>query len=276
MTTVGVIRIRVIPVYGDMAMKAPMVVWPTLQHLKSGSTIIESNWTRCYGAKAWKRSGSMRPFSLVEVARSKRPPGCNDMRPAYALAEYCEGSPNSDGDNASLAGCAGSQDLTAFQDIVERLQGKIFSVSYALLGSFPEADVTAQKVFVRLYRTPRCAERQDIIQYAYRLAVDQCRIELRVRRVRRFFAWSTSSAPVPDRCRFAATHECRERGLALRYLAMLPRKERALLVLREVAGQSVEGIAQIMNMKPGAVRKHLFSARQRLLRIIPAADKQAR
>ncbi|MCL4486676.1 MAG: sigma-70 family RNA polymerase sigma factor [Chloroflexi bacterium] len=198
------------------------------------------------------------------------------MRPAYALAEYCAASPDPDGGNLPLPGRAKVQDLTAFHEIVERLQGKIFSVSYALLGSVPEADATAQKVFVRLYRTARPVARPDLIQYAYRLAIDQCLIELRLRHARRFFAWFTSSAAVPDRGGLAPIDECRERDLALRYLAMLPRRERALLVLREVAGQPVEGIAQIMDMKPGAVRKHLFSARRRLLRIVPAVNQQAR
>lgn len=197
------------------------------------------------------------------------------MRPAYALAEYGAASPDSDGGNLPLPRCAGMLDLTAFREIVDQLQGKIYLVSYVLLGSVPEADVTAQKVFVRLYRTARPIARMDLIQYAYRIAINQCLIELRLRHVRRFFAWFANSSPVPERVRLAVTDECRERNLALGYLAMLPPKERALLVLREVAGQPVDGIAKIMNMKPGTVRKHLFSARQKLLRIVPATHSQA-
>jgi len=56
---------------------------------------------------------------------------------------------------------------------------------------------------------------------------------------------------------------------------MLPERERALLVLREVADQPVEDIAKIMSMDQSAVRKQLFSARQRLLSAVSAVDKQA-
>lgn len=198
------------------------------------------------------------------------------MKPVYAFVECCAATRDSDGGDLPLLKCVQAQDQIAFREIVERLQSKIFSVSYALLGSAPEADAVAQNVFVRLYRTVRPVARwQDIPQYAYRLAIDQCLVELRRRRVRKLFAWLTRSAPIPERNRLPATDESRGRILALHYLAMLPKRERALLVLREVADQPVEDIAKIMSMDPGAVRKHLFSARQRLLIAVSAVDKQA-
>jgi RNA polymerase sigma factor (sigma-70 family) len=197
------------------------------------------------------------------------------MRAVYALAEYCAASPDAEGGNASTPGWAGVQDLTAFHEIVEQLQGKVFAVSYAMLGSAPEADDTAQRVFVRLYRAARPRAQQDLIRDAYRIAIDQCLCDLRLRRARRFWAWFAGSARVPARHRLVVTEGCQERNLALRYLAMLPPGERALLVLREVAVQPVDGIANIMSMKPSTVRQRLFSARQRLLRIVPAVNRQA-
>lgn len=199
------------------------------------------------------------------------------MTPVYAFVECCAATRDSNGGDLPLLKCAQSQDQIAFREIVERLQSKIFSVCYALLESAPEGEAVAERVFVRLYRRARpAASQQDLTQYAYRLAIDQCLAELRLRRVRKLFARVTRSASIPDRRRLPETDEGRRRtlALALHCLAVLPKTERVLLVLREVADQAVEDIANIMRMDPVAVRKQLFSARQRLLTAVSAVDKQ--
>ncbi|MCZ2078581.1 MAG: RNA polymerase sigma factor [Bryobacterales bacterium] len=197
------------------------------------------------------------------------------MTPVYAFVECCAATRDSNGGDLPLLKCAQAQDQIAFREIVERLQSKIFLVCYALLESAPEGEAVAERVFVRLYHRARpAASQQDLTQYTYRLAIDQCLAELRLRRVRKLFARVTRSASIPDRRRLPETDEGRRRTLALHCLAMLPKRERVLLVLREVADQAVEDIANIMRMDPVAVRKQLFSARQRLLTAVSAVDKQ--
>lgn len=60
-----------------------------------------------------------------------------------------------------------------------------------------------------------------------------------------------------------ATDEKRVQTLVFRGLSKLPEKERALLVLKEVVDQTVEEIADIMDLEPAAVRRRLSAARQR-------------
>lgn len=197
------------------------------------------------------------------------------MKPVCELAQCCVAPPDSDHEDLSLHKWAQVRDLTSFRKLVQRLQGQIFSVAYALLGSESEADRAAQKVFVRLYHSARPLDReQEVFEYAYRFAIEQVLVELRLRRLRNLMPWHKE--PVPDRDRLSATDECRERTLALQYLAVLPAKERALLVLREVANQPVESVAKIMQMKPAAVRKRLFSARQKLLSVAPLGGEAKR
>lgn len=58
-----------------------------------------------------------------------------------------------------------------FREVVEKLKAKVFSVSSALLGNAVEADVAAQKVFVRLYNNAEdVARKYDFITYVYLLA----------------------------------------------------------------------------------------------------------
>ena len=222
-----------------------------------------------YEATARRRPGPPGPYvSLTDMG----------VRPAYAFVECGAATRDSDGGKLPLPKCGHTLEQTAFREIVERLQGRIYSIGFALLGSASEADVAAQTALVRLYRTPRLLERQqDQIHCAYRLAVDQCLVEWRQRRARKLFAWLTlkKAESLPDRDRLLATDESRKQALALHCLAMLSERQRALLVLREVAGQPVEDIAKIMKMDSGAVRNGLFSARQRLLNVVLAVDKEA-
>lgn len=60
-----------------------------------------------------------------------------------------------------------------------------------------------------------------------------------------------------------ATDENRVRISIVRALSKLPEKERALLVLKEVVDQTVEEIADIMDLEPAAVRRRLSAARQK-------------
>lgn len=192
------------------------------------------------------------------------------MRPVYALAEFSV-APDPAGEDLPVQRCVQVRDQTAFREIVEQLGSQIYSVCYALLGSAPEADQAAQKVFVRLYHAARpLARQQDVIVGAYRVAIEQSLSELRLRRLRKLLS-SFTGAPAA-REGTVAIDESRERTLALRYLAVLPSRLRVLLVLREVADQPVDTIAKIMKMKPRTVRRRLLSARQKLLKICPAVE----
>jgi DNA-directed RNA polymerase specialized sigma24 family protein len=141
-----------------------------------------------------------------------------------------------------------------FRKIVEQLKARVIAVSYALLGDQQEADIAAQKTFVHLYRAAgRLDPPVDLDGLAYRLAIEQCFD--RLKRYRKPPPHSGSGR--------------RER--LLRVLSALPDLERALIVLREVAQQSVEGIATIMQMDPAVVRHQLFLVRQKLRNFSTAA-----
>jgi RNA polymerase sigma-70 factor (ECF subfamily) len=169
-----------------------------------------------------------------------------------------------------------ANDRIAFREVVEQLKNKVYSVSYALLGNASEADVAAQKIFVRLYHAAgRVGRQRDLMKCAYRFAIDQCMVELRRRRIRKLFGWLVGPTSIPDPNALAKTDENRERILVVRSLSMLSDKERALLVLKEIADQTVEEIADIMHLEPATVRRRLYDARQRF-RISVAAAEVAR
>ena len=185
------------------------------------------------------------------------------MKALCEFPECCGGAGNPGNREAQLLKNIQAPDRLAFRELVDKFQSKVFSVSYALLGDAREADEAAQRVFVTMYRKARWIDQEgDYLKLVYQLAIDQCFDELRTRRLRKSFAWllghwsnTTQLTELTGRNR---------QGLLLRALSLIPDKERALLVLREVANQSVEDIAEIMHMESQVVRRKLFVARKKL------------
>lgn len=193
-------------------------------------------------------------------------------RPCW-FVDCCAGTSNPDSREVQLLNQVQAHDRIAFRDIVEQLKSRVFAVSYALLGNASEADVAAQKVFVRLYHAAgRASPQHELLKCAYRFAIDQCMVELRTRRIRKLFGWLVGPTSIPDPNALAKTDENRERILVVRGLSKLPEKERALLVLKEVAEQTVEEIADIMHLDPATVRRRLYDARQRFGNSVAAAE----
>ena len=188
------------------------------------------------------------------------------MKALCEFAECCRGAGDPSSREEQPRRAAQTQDHVAFRELVEKLQGRVFCVAYALLGDLQEADETAQKVFVTMYRKPRCVEgERGYLTWAYQLAVDQCLKALWARRLRQSFIWLSGHTSTSKATATPASSGKNQRVPLLRALSAVPHKERALLVLREVGEQSVEDIATIMHMDSPTVRRRLFDARKKLL-----------
>jgi RNA polymerase sigma-70 factor (ECF subfamily) len=187
-----------------------------------------------------------------------------EMKALCEFAECC-GANNPGNRDAQLLKNIQAPGRLAFREIVEAYQNRVFSVSYALLGDAQEADEAAQKVFAAIYRTHYIDRERNEIRWVYRLTVKQCLGVLRTRRRHKFFAWLTGRSSDSTVAELPAAPGRGQKVLLLRAFSMVSDKERALLVLSEVANQSVEDIAEIMHMESPAVRRRLFVARKRLL-----------
>lgn len=199
------------------------------------------------------------------------------MKPACVLTGFCLRFFERDAGSFRSSGVAHVQDTATFRSLVERLNRQIFQVAYALVGNAAEADRIAQNVFVRVYyRAQLAAPQEDVVQYAFRLAIEESFAALRRRRLWNLLSWLRGSATVSDRFHPKESSPSRAAKLALGYLAMIPMRERALLVLREVAALPIDAIAVIVDIEACTVRKGLLSARLRLLRAsVPKEDKSA-
>ena len=162
---------------------------------------------------------------------------------------------------APLMQRVGARDDVAFRSLVEQYQSLIYSFAYALTGNRDEADELAQKVFVRAYRDSAGSNRSmPVLTWLYRMALEECLFQERVQApkriaaaIRSVFVRSTGNA-----------EDSSQRIKLRKALKTLSPKARVVLLLREVAGQSVSDLVQITGDDATTIRKQLVSARQRL------------
>jgi RNA polymerase sigma-70 factor (ECF subfamily) len=166
-----------------------------------------------------------------------------------------------------------SGDHSAFRDLVERYQTKIFSIVYRILRNRQDTEDIAQIVFTKAYFAINSFDcRSSILTWMCRIAVNECYSYLRKRRVRRAFENDSGADDLyADENRFGASPQpsadsrTAARDLLHKLLARLPEEDRVLLVLKEVEGHSVGELAQMTGATESAIKTRLFRARQKLV-----------
>jgi RNA polymerase sigma-70 factor (ECF subfamily) len=168
-------------------------------------------------------------------------------------------------------------DPEAFARLVALHEGMVFNLAARLLGDSEEARDVAQNVFLHVYRKLGQFEgRSGLRTWIYRITVNQCHNRRRWWRSRR----KEKERPLedvtsgPDAIRLAddrpetspfAQVRRRERARRVQHaLLELSFDHRAVLVLREIEGQSCEAIAAALGIAVGTVKSRLSRAREAL------------
>jgi len=166
-----------------------------------------------------------------------------------------------------------SGDQTAYREIVERHQAKVFSVIYRLLRNRQDTEDTAQVVFTKAYFAMESFDcRCSILSWICKIAINECYTHLRKRRVK--IAFEPGGEEELDReIRFGASPtpgadtSAAARDLLHKMLAKVPADDRWLLVMKEVEGHSVGELMEMTGASESSIKTKLFRARQKLLQI---------
>ncbi|MDQ3586410.1 MAG: RNA polymerase sigma factor [Acidobacteriota bacterium] len=171
-------------------------------------------------------------------------------------------------------------DAAAFEQLMIAHERRVVATAWRLLGDREDARDAAQEVFLRVYKyLHRYRPGQDFQGWLYRITVNVCHDVARKRRAHEGGGRQTATTEdepglfeniaAPSREGGDAEASAllnQQRAFLARALALLPEKERAALVLRDLEGLSTEEVASILGSRPVTVRSQISSARQKLKR----------
>jgi len=184
-----------------------------------------------------------------------------------------EGTERSVGDR-ELVRRAQHGDKQAFEVLVVKHQGRVFAVARGILRNREDVEDIAQQVFLKAYFSlKRFDQRAAFSTWLYKITVNECWDLLRKRKVRPLVFESELTEEqahiyqsTEQKSEFApdVSEQMETRQQLDRWLDCLEERDRAMLVLKEVQGFTVEEIAEIMGINGNTVKVRLFRARQKI------------
>ncbi len=197
--------------------------------------------------------------------------------PAAAAASAIETAGDQD---RILVDRARTGDIGAFEMLVRRYQGWVFTLAVRMLGDRGEAEDMAQEIFLKAYGGLKGFKgASQFSTWLYAIASHHCLNQLEARRRRPLPHRQTSDRPdraeksppvILDRLADQAPRAdaLLERADLARIvqaeLANLTAEHRIILVLRDIQGLSYEEIAQTLRLELGTVRSRLHRARMEM------------
>jgi len=180
---------------------------------------------------------------------------------------------------------AQSGDDSAFQEIVEKYQAKVFSIIHGIVRQRNDVEDIAQQVFSKVYFSIKSFDfRSSLITWIYKITVNECFDYLRKKKVRKLVYESDMSEdevrrvenlePGGDRPP-RADQRLASRDYVVKLMAKVSEEERTLLLLKEVEGYSVEELAEMNHMNENTIKVKLFRARQKLVKAAQRLDRGA-
>jgi RNA polymerase sigma-70 factor (ECF subfamily) len=163
----------------------------------------------------------------------------------------------------------------AYEELVRRNQQRVFAVVGRILRRREDVEDVAQQVFIKAYLSlKRFDLRSAFSTWLYKIAVNECWDYLRKKRVRPLLYEADLSDEQAQKLGSYAgagqagtdPSERAELGeLTARLLGQLSDQDRAMLVLKEVEGFSVQEIGEMFDLNVNTVKVRLFRARGKLM-----------
>jgi RNA polymerase sigma-70 factor, ECF subfamily len=158
-------------------------------------------------------------------------------------------------------------DGAAFALLVERFQRKIYRVAWAIVRDDAEADTVTQDTFIQAYTNlARFEGRSELETWLTRIAINRSRDALRRRRFLSLFTRIDDTEEVflepvdtrPDPEREFASRQLR--AAIERAERKLSAQQKVIFRLRHYENRPLEEIADLLGLRSGTVRAHLFRA----------------
>jgi RNA polymerase sigma factor (sigma-70 family) len=165
--------------------------------------------------------------------------------------------------------------LTAYDELVRRYYGRIYSLVYNMTSNREDAEDLVQEVFVKAHRSlPRFHGNSAFYTWIYRIAVNRT-INYRKKRTRQQAMRLDDMTPdVREDAAFSklVSNDTPVRRMRIselqkklnEALQTLSEKHKQVVVMHDVQGMAHEEIAKVLRVSTGTVRSRLFYARKHL------------
>lgn len=167
-------------------------------------------------------------------------------------------------------------DVSAFNEIVSRWEGKLYGFVYRYLGDAEEAKDVCQEAFVRAYtHLDGFRGQSKFSSWLYQIALNLCRSKLRKKQRRPTVSIDEREEEnplyaLPDEGATPAEQALEgERAMAVREaLAELPEHQRTVIILKEYHGLKFREIAEILDTPESTVKSRLYHGLDKLARAL--------
>lgn len=165
--------------------------------------------------------------------------------------------------------------IEAFDQLVHRYRGRLFSIVYNLVGNAEDASDILQESFIKSFRAiARFRAEASFFTWLYRITLNTATSHMRKQKIRRFFHFSRENqdeefqenlwGTAPERSADEAALLSELQVQLNQALQQLPVKHRTAIVLFEIEGLSHAEIGQIMDCNEGTARSRVFYAKEML------------
>ena len=181
--------------------------------------------------------------------------------------------------DVELVRLAQEGDMTAYEQLVDRYRGKVYSLAFSVVGNTEDANDIAQETFVRAWRAlNRFRGQSSFYTWLYRIAMN-LGLDLKQRRVRRPTVELDEQLGLEEKQdvdfvggkaeRPSAGIERAELRAAIdKAMAQLSPEHRAVIWLKEFEEVSYKEIAESVGCSIGTVMSRLFYARKHLAKLL--------
>lgn len=160
----------------------------------------------------------------------------------------------------------------AFEELVERTHRRVYTLAYRLVGDRHEAEDVAQEAYLRAYRAlPGFRGDSSFDTWIYRITANAAVTHLKRRG--RFGDLAEDPDAVVDLPEVVSGSDPVDRDEIQRALAALPIGQRAVLLMKDAYGFSVQEVADQLGITEGAVKVRLHRARKRLKELVYGGEE---
>jgi len=157
----------------------------------------------------------------------------------------------------------------SFEQVLRQRETQVLRTAFRILGNWADAEDVAQEAFLRLHRHGVDFTNEAVTgAWLYRVTVNLCLDRTRSRRP----SQELPDLPSRDRSAEAAVLVEEKKQRLMAALALLPAKERAAVVLREIEGLSTAEVAAALGSSEVTVRSQISKAMVKLRGILNRED----